>query len=248
MKLRHMQLVETVSQYGRIEVNELAYLLHTSNVTIRKDLDYLSQKGILRRERGYALLKSKEDINYRMAFHFKEKQKIARAAAELVSDGEVIMVESGSTCAMFAEQLLQIRKGITIVTNSAYIASYIKETPDVGIVLLGGIDQKNTQAMVGPLTKECARLFSVDKIFVGTDGFTQEFGFMGEDLLRADTLQTLVQSANHTYVLTESQKFEVKGAVPFLKTEQVYELITDCNLAEPTRQYLEEKHVMVTMV
>ena len=248
MKQRHLLLVDIVSKYGKMEVNELAEKLNTSNVTIRKDLEYLSEKGILRRERGYALLKNKDDINYRMAFHFLEKQKIARAAAELVNDGEVIMVESGSTCAVFVEQLLQIRKGITIVTNSYYIASFIKEKPDVSIILLGGNFQKNTQAMVGPLTKECAKLFSVDKIFVGTDGFTKEHGFMGADLIRADTLQDLVKSANHTYVLSESQKFEERGSVPFLKAEQVYEVITDQNLSIDMKKYLEDKKIKVTVV
>lgn len=75
MNQRHAKLIEIVSQYGKIEVNELARILETSQVTIRKDLDYLSKKNILQRERGYALLKSKDDINYHMAFHYEKNKK-----------------------------------------------------------------------------------------------------------------------------------------------------------------------------
>jgi len=248
MNQRYAKLIEIVSQYGKVEVNELSKLLGTSQVTIRKDLDYLSDRGILRRERGYALLKSKDDINYRMAFHYEAKQKIAKAAADLVDDGETIIVESGSTCAMFAEQLVSTRRGITVITNSSYIANFIKDNPDVEIILLGGNYQKHTQAMVGPMTKECVKNFHVDKIFVGTDGFSKEAGFTGVDLIRSDTVRSLAASANHTYILTESAKLQHAGAIQFLKTEDVYQLITDDKISPEIKSFLEYKQVKVKLV
>lgn len=248
MNQRYIKLIEIVSQYGKIEVNELAKLLGTSQVTIRKDLDYLSEKGILRRERGYALLKSKDDINYHMAFHYEAKQKIAKAAANLVEDGETIIVESGSTCAMFAEQLVSVRKGIRIITNSSYIANYIKDNPNVEIILLGGNYQKHTQAVVGPMTKECVKNFHVDKIFVGIDGFSKELGFMGVDMIRSDTVRSMAASANHTFVLTESAKLEDTGSVPFLRIEDIYQLITDKNISPEIKFFLESKQVKIQLV
>lgn len=248
MNQRHTKLIEIVSKYGKIEVNELAKLLGTSQVTIRKDLDYLSDKGILRRERGYALLKSKDDINYHMAFHYEAKQKIARAAADLVEDGETIVVESGSTCAMFAEQLVSIRRGITVITNSSYIANFIKDNTNVEIILLGGNYQKHTQAVVGPMTKECIKNFHVDKIFVGTDGFSKEAGFTGVDMIRSDTVRAMTACANHTYVLSESAKLFHAGLIPFLKTEEVYQLITDDKISSEIKSFLESKQVKVQLV
>lgn len=248
MNQRHTKLIDIVSQYGKIEVNELAKLLETSQVTIRKDLDYLSDKGILRRERGYALLKSKDDINYHMAFHYEAKQKIARAAADLVEDGETIVVESGSTCAMFAEQLVSIRRGITVITNSSYIANFIKDNTNVEIILLGGNYQKHTQAVVGPMTKECIKNFHVDKIFVGTDGFSKEAGFTGVDMIRSDTVRAMAACANRTYVLAESAKLVHAGLIPFLKTEEVYQLITDDKISSEIKSFLESKQVKVQLV
>lgn len=248
MNQRHIKLIEIVSKFGKIEVNELAKLLQTSQVTIRKDLDYLSEKGILRRERGYALLKNKDDINYHMAFHYEAKQKIARAAADLVEDGETIIVESGSTCAMFTEQLASSKRGITIITNSSYIAEFIKDYPDVEIILLGGNFQKHTQAMVGPMTKECVKNFHVDKIFVGIDGFSKEIGFTGVDLIRTDTVRALAASANRIYILTESEKLNHAGLIPFLKTEEVYQVITDIKISPEIKSFLESKQVKLQLV
>ena len=85
-KERHTALLEYMTEHGKTEVSTLAEYLHTSKVTIRKDLDTLSGRGILKRERGYAVLKDPGDINYRMAFHYDNKQKIAQSAASLVKD------------------------------------------------------------------------------------------------------------------------------------------------------------------
>lgn len=248
MNKRHAKMIEIVSQYGKIEVNELAEILKISKVTVRKDLEYLSEKGILKRERGFALLRSRDDINYRMAFHYEAKQRIAKAAAELVGDGETIIVESGSACALFAEEVLLMKRGITIITNSAYIANYVNDKPGTEIILLGGNYQKHTQAVIGPMTKQCIQNFRVDKIFVGTDGFSPELGFTGLDLIRADTVKSMAEQANHIYVLTESSKFAQTGTTSFLKTEEVYQLITDEGITQEKAELIKAKGVIVKIV
>lgn len=247
LKERHTKLIELVSQRGKIEVSELAVLLETSRVTVRKDLDHLEQKGILARERGYALLRDEGDINYRMAFHYEQKQRIAAAAARLVQDRETVMIESGSCCMLLAEQLAQSKKEVTLVTNSAFMASYVKGS-SVRVVVLGGDYQPQVQAMVGPLTKLCAQQFQVDKLFVGTDGYSFENGFTGDNLVRSDTVKAMAQSARHTIVLTESEKFTRSGTVSFLKTEQVSGVITDTGIPGEVRAFLEQAGLDVRAV
>ena len=95
-KERHTALLEYMTEHGKTEVSTLAEYLHTSKVTIRKDLDTLSGRGIIKRERGYAVLKDPGDINYRMAFHYDNKQKIAQSAASLVKDGETLIIDRKS--------------------------------------------------------------------------------------------------------------------------------------------------------
>ena len=138
MNQRHIRIIELVSQYRKIEINELAEMMEFSKVTIRKDLDFLENKGILQRERGFAVLKSPADINCQMAFHYEAKAKIAKEAAKLVDEGETIIVDSGSTCALFAEELILAEKKITIITNSTYIANRVNDNSKIDIILLGG--------------------------------------------------------------------------------------------------------------
>lgn len=248
MKQRHSEIIEIVSQRKKIEVNELAQILNTTPVTIRKDLTYLQDKGILRRERGFALLNSPDDINYRMAFHFENKKKIAEYAAKLVSDGEIIILESGSTCALFAEEVAYTHKNVTFITNSAYIANYINSNNNNQIILLGGFYNKSHQAVIGPMTKEYIKDFYVDKIFVGIDGYSKQMGFTGNDIMRADTIQAMTKSAEKVIILSESSKFEKSTAILYLKEEQVYQVITDKNIDNDIKEYLESKNIIVSTV
>lgn len=245
LKERHIALLEYVTEHGKTEVSALAEHLHTSKVTIRKDLDTLSERGILKRERGYAVLRDPGDINYRMAFHYDNKQKIAQAATALVEDGETLIIESGSTCTLFAEELARTRQNITIITNSVYLADYVADHANIQVILLGGTLQPKGRSLVGPLTKCAIQQFHVDKIFTGIDGFSRDFGFTGEDLTRTDTVREMTKSAEHTYVLADSAKFRQFGAVAYLGFEDVYQLITDSGISEEEQAYLSEKNIRI---
>ena len=105
MKNRTNKILELLTSEKRIEVSQLAEYLGVSQVTIRKDLDALEAKGIIKREHGHAVLCSTDDINGRIAYHYEEKKKIALKATELVHEGDTIMIESGSCCALLADTL-----------------------------------------------------------------------------------------------------------------------------------------------
>ena len=126
MKNRTNKILELLTSEKRIEVSQLAEYLGVSQVTIRKDLDALEAKGIIKREHGHAVLCSTDDINGRIAYHYEEKKKIALKATELVHEGDTIMIESGSCCALLADTLTQLHKDLTIITNSAFIEEYIR--------------------------------------------------------------------------------------------------------------------------
>lgn len=99
------QIIKLVSEYEKIDVNTLSEKLNVSKVTIRKDLDKLESKGLLHREHGYAVLNSGDDLNVRLSINYEIKRKIVQEAVKLVSDNETIMIESGSTCALLAEEI-----------------------------------------------------------------------------------------------------------------------------------------------
>ena len=245
MTERQSKLIKLVNLYQKIEVSRLAELLDVSQVTIRKDLDHLEEEGLLAREDGYALIKNANDINTRLTINYDTKLKIATKAAEMVSNGETVMLESGSTCALLAEQLAKLKKDITIITNSAYIAIRIRELPIRKVILLGGEYQKEYQGMVGPLIRKCAKEFYVDKFFVGTDGFIPESGFTCDDLMRVETMRYMADSANHTIILADSSKFTQKGVVIQSTFEEIDTICTDTGVSQDVIDILRRNNISV---
>lgn len=245
---REEEILAIVSKQKKIEVNELSELLGVSKVTIRKDLDKLETRGLLHRQHGYALLNDLDDINYRLAQNYDLKRKIALEASKIVNDGEVIMIESGSTCALLAEELAFNRSDITIITNSCFIASYVRKAESVKVILIGGEYQKASQVNVGPLVKQVIKEFHVDKLFIGIDGFDQRRGFTGSDITRCDTTRMLASAAEQTIILTDSSKFSQNGVVSEFAFNEISQVFTDQKIEPAALAFLQTEKIQVTTV
>ncbi len=248
MNERQMKIIKYVSERGKVRVTELATHVNISEVTVRKDLTALEEQGILKREQGYATLKDPSDINYRIAMNYEMKRGIAQEAVKHVANHATIMIDAGSTCAVFAQELGASGKQVTVITNATYLVRHIQNYDNIHCIVLGGEYQKNSQAMVGPLTKLCATQFRVDKIFVGTDGYSKETGFTGDDMVRAETLRAMAGQARETYVLTEASKFNHPGTVSFLKADEVSHVITNQRLAPEVLHEMALADIQVTIV
>nr|WP_250672859.1 DeoR/GlpR family DNA-binding transcription regulator [Paeniclostridium ghonii]MCM0164954.1 DeoR/GlpR family DNA-binding transcription regulator [Paeniclostridium ghonii] len=245
---RHTKILELLTENKKIEVTKLSELLNVSQVTIRKDLIQLENKGLIIREHGFATLNSSDDINNRLAYHYDIKRRIAKVATESVMDGETVMIESGSCCALLALEISRTKKDITIITNSAFIAEYIRKEYNTRIILLGGEYQNESQVMVGPITRKCVESFFVDKLFIGTDGFSELSGFTGKDYMRSETVRDMARQANNVIVVTESTKFFQKGVVNLIATDEISSVVTDVNIPKEYEDYLSSKNIEVKKV
>ncbi len=235
---RHKRILEALSKQGRSEVTVLADALQVSQVTMRKDLAALERLGLVKRAHGFASIGAVDDISARMAYHYDDKKRIAQAAAALVSPGETVMIESGSCCVLLAGILTGEVRDVTIVTNSAFIASYVRNAPRPRVVLLGGEYQPRSQVMVGPLTRTCAEAYFVDKLFLGTDGFAPQYGFMGGDLMRTEAVRAMMAQARSAVVLTDSSKFSRQGVVSQMAFSEVGTVVTDQGISDQARSTL----------
>jgi DeoR/GlpR family transcriptional regulator of sugar metabolism len=242
---RQKKILEIVSGVNRIEVAKLAEMVGVSKVTLRTDLDRLEEKGIIRHEKGEVSPGSSDDINNRLTYHYDTKRKIAQTACGLVRNGEAVMIESGSCCAILAEELAANKREARIITNFAFIAAYIRRLPLAKIVLLGGDYQNDAQVMVGPIARQCAQCFTVGKLFIGADGFSRETGFTGNDHLRAETVRDMAKQAAQVIILTESEKFAKQGLVPLLPAQNVSAVITDSAIPADAEAYLTEQGIQV---
>ena len=244
---RETMILELLTAEHRLEVSALAGRVGVSQVTMRKDLDDLERRGLVIREHGCALLRSSDDVQSRIAYHYEAKRKIAERAAELVDNGDTIMIESGSCCALLADVLVQRRKDLTILTNSAFIASYIRGKGAVQTILLGGIYQPEAQVMVGPMVRLCAEGFFVSR-FIGVDGWSARTGFTNQDHMRAQAVRDMAGQAERVVVLTESEKFTRRGVVPLnLPQREGQIVVTSRTVSEEVLAALKEQGIEVCL-
>lgn len=244
---RHSKILEDLSLIGRMEVTTLAQKYQVSVVTMRKDLTELEERGLLRREQGFAILEE-NDMKRRLAVNHTTKCRLAKKAAQLINDGEIIMIESGSCCILLAEEISRTRKDVTIVTNSIFMADYIGSTRNVRLVLLGGDYQRDSQAVVGPVLKVGANLFHVSKLFAGTDGYQSEIGFSGDNHIRVEAIRNMAENAEEVIILTESSKFLHRGVVPLFRAGEVDCVVTDSNLDLGVREELSKEGIRLMFI
>lgn len=243
--IRQTKIVEMITELERVEVAKLSELLGVSQVTVRKDLDALEQKGLIIREHGFATLNSRDDMNTRLAFHYEIKQQIAKEAAKSIQNGDTLMIESGSCCALLAQEIANRKKDVTIITNSAFIADYIHKAHHIKVILLGGEYQNEAQVNVGPMIRKCVESFNVNQFFIGTDGFSKDMGFTGNDYMRAEAVRDMAKHARNVIVITESSKFDSVGLVSLLNVNEVNEIYTDDKINSEVEAYLTAQNILV---
>ena len=248
MTNRNTKILEILAARQRVKVTLLAELLDVSQVTIRKDLDILEKQGLIRRIHGYASLDGTDEVGKRMVYNYSTKRMIAKTAAATVEEGETIMLESGSCCAFLAEELALAQKDVTIVTNSVFIANFVRHKPHIKIILLGGYYQPDSQVIVGPMTVKCGEIFFSDKFFIGTDGFMPGFGFTGKDHMRVQTAMELAERAKEVFVLTEAAKFHRQGVLGLIRFDKLTGVYTDEKIPSEAEAALLENKVLLHKV
>ena len=245
---RQIKILDIISKNQKSEVKYLSELLGFSHVTIRKDLGALEESGFIKREHGFAVLGKNDDISRSLASNYSLKRKIAKAASECVDEGETVMIESGSCCALLAQELANSKKDITIITNSVFIANFIRYASRTRIIVLGGYYQPDSQVLVGPMTRKCGEIFFSDKFFVGADGFIPDFGFTGKDHLRSQTIMDMADSARDIIVLTDSEKFHCKGTLGVIELNRVKEVYTDDRISTDIEKNLLKNKIILHKV
>lgn len=247
MKDRHLKIMNLVNAQGQISVRDLSQKLNVSVVTMRKDLDELESMNLLRKEHGYAARVSTDAIDFRMSLFLAQKQKIAQRAVHLVEPNETIMIESGSTCALFALELAKA-SNVTIITNSAYIARSLHNVPMTNVVLLGGDYDPISEVTTGPVTKLCAQEYHVDKFFIGIDGYTEESGFTNLNHTRCSTVRDIALCADKIIALTTSDKFGKRSVARLFSPDEIHTVVTDSHIPDEYARNLKSHGVQLELV
>ena len=240
---RQERILSEVSRNGGARVSDLTELLGVSDMTVRRDLDALARRGLVRKVHGGATLPrtgSTDEPGFQAKSRRERpaKDAIARRAAELVAPGSAVAVTAGTTTHALAHHLARV-PALTVVTNSLRVAEVfdMDGLPDQEVVLSGGV-RTPSDALVGPVAVRAIRSLHVDWAFMGVHGIDPEAGFTSPNLLEAETNRAVLAAARRLVVLADHTKWGVVGLSTIAAIEQAAVVITDSGLPEPAREAL----------
>ncbi|MGA8492183.1 MAG: transcriptional repressor AgaR [Terriglobales bacterium] len=248
---RRRLILQMLNRDGRVLVGDLARHFRTSQVTIRKDLDILQAHGRIHRTHGGALparesaledptLREKEKL------HRREKSQIAAAAARMVKEGQVVILDSGTTTTAIARALRE-REHLTIITNAVNIAAELSGSP-LDVILTGGTLRKNSFSLVGPIAEETLRRLNADILFLGVDGFDVHYGLSTPNLLEAKVNRAMMDVARVVVAVCDSSKFGRRSLSSIAPLSFVHHLITDRGIPKSDLAALRKTGIEVTLV
>jgi DeoR family galactitol utilization operon repressor len=241
---RERIILDRLSAEGQVSVSAMARELGLSEVTIRGDFRCLEEKGWINRRRGGAAPGMHRDILERQRERQAEKNTIARMAAELVRDGDVIMIEAGTTTALVA-RYLQGKRDVHVVTNSTLVFSYARMNPGLQITMTGGEWRRPTESLVGPIALGTIARLNVRLAFVGTDGFTLERGITTHLVEGGEIVKAMKAHAETTVLLADSGKYGRVGFISVLPLSDLDLVLTDGGLEEEAAAELAGAGILV---
>lgn len=236
-KEREAHIIEVLTRDGSLSVARLARDLGVSEVTIRGQLRELESRGLLSRTHGGAQATTVQNVLERQREREEEKDRIARAAASLIRDGDSVMIEAGTTTSQIVRYLAS-HHGVQIVTNSTLVFAHARHNPALTVILTGGNFHRPSESLVGSVALRAIRDFHVRLAFVGTDGFTTRRGLTTQFAEGAEVIAAMREQADETWLVADSTKHGRAGFVRVLDLGDLAGIVTDTELGGEAQREL----------
>lgn len=248
---RHNLIIQTLMRKESVSVGELAESLQVSTVTVRKDLSELEGMKKLYRSHGNAILIDpyiyNRSISEKAKLAGREKNEIGLYAASLVSNGDSIIIASGTTVQALANNIVSSQR-ITVISASLTVSEVLGERESIDVLQLGGTLRRSSLSVVGRAAEDFLEDMACNKLFLGVDGFDPAFGITTTDIREADLNRAMMKAAQKTIVLADSSKFGRRGFVKIAGFDEVDILITDSNIPDKAVSALESLGVDLRIV
>ena len=227
-------ILETLKRTQIVQVSELSQIFGISMVSVRRDLEILEKEGYLKRIHGGAVTVHAPCISEILITKIEDnliiKERIGKAAAELIDKSDNIIIDSGTTPLQVVKNIpydLLNHGNLTVITNSLPTLHALCTEKGVHMIFLGGIYLPNYEVVVGPRTVEQIKTFHADKLFLGTDGLTFSKGITTANQLEAEVSQAMVAASSEVIVVSDSSKIGSKGLTTIVPITEIDKLITD---------------------
>jgi DeoR/GlpR family transcriptional regulator of sugar metabolism len=239
-QLRFTAILTTLQQTGKVVVEELSQQLGVSLVTVRRDMDVLEQKGLLRRTHGGAV--SMEPLFYepfrkdrsfvaQVERAADEKRRIGRAAGALIAAGETIALTPGTTTTEVIRGL-PMNYNITVVTNTVNVAMELSKRRDVDVFVTGGHLHGEWFSLVGSAAVRALENMLINTMFIGADGIDATWGASCFNADEAELNSTMLKLARRRIAVVDSGKFGVVANWRICRAAELNILITDTGASD----------------
>ncbi|TVQ40882.1 MAG: DeoR/GlpR transcriptional regulator [Spirochaetaceae bacterium] len=226
---RHEEIVRLLQVMKEVSVRTLTQRLNVSEATIRKDLTQLEEQAVLVRTHGGAILAEKQrnmsGIKDREQSLLEEKTAIARTARTLLSAGETIFIDSGSTCALLAHAVKDMH--LRVICHSVAVINELINSPAISLHVLGGSYRTDSGSFVGPVSEENVQRFQIETCFLGTAGFSRDGLFTSQNLIEARLKSEVLKVSRRRLVLSDHSKLDHAEFAVFARAGDIDILITD---------------------
>jgi len=242
-------ILDALREQKRARIRALAARLGISDETVRRHLRELVAQGMVRREHGFAIWSGPPEeppFDQRLRLRAEAKRAIAARLAELVQDGQTLMMDTGSTTAYVAEALAG-RRELTVITNGIEIARSLVGRNGHRVYLAGGELKAELAAAVGVEALSFVGQFRADLAILSIAAVHPEHGLMNFALDEARIARAMMERAQRTVLVADHSKFGARAVVRVAALEEVHLLVTDRPLAAPFARSLREAGVEVVI-
>ncbi|MGF1587204.1 MAG: DeoR/GlpR family DNA-binding transcription regulator [Bacteroidales bacterium] len=243
---RREKILELIKEDGHAKVIDLSRIFKVTEVTIRQDLEKLEREGFIKREHGGAFLKNVEShvrsITLRNQENLSEKASIARKAVELITDGDTIILDSGSTTTEIA-RLISGYKNLTVITNALNIALMLGGDPGINLVVTGGEFKAPTLSLTGQKAADFFNNLHADKLFLATAGITLKSGLTYPSISDIVVKRAMIESADVVYLVADSDKIGRNAFASLGSLSLINYLITDSKITAKDRAMMKEHEI-----
>lgn len=246
---RKVELIRLLQENEPISIPDLAEVSGLSQSTLRRELHGLIDDGLVKVNVGQVVLATSSEempFAFRMMANIDVKQRIARAALELIQNGETIFIAGGTTTLELAK-LLPRQRRLTVITNALRVANLLVDVPGIDLLVLGGALRPGEQTMHGHLTEWGVHQFRADKLFYGVEAININHGVTHSQIIEVGTDRALANAATQVVVLADHSKFGKVAPAFVLALEKINILISDNNLSREVLKSLKEKNIQVIL-
>ena len=241
---RDTRLLSLLRARGHASVEDLALAVGVTSSTIRRDLQRLSDDGRVVRTYGGATIGGPARMADIIDPAAPAKERIAAAAADLVTDGQTVAIASGTTTLAFARRLAD-RGDLTVITNALDVAWTLVDEPGIELIVLGGAVRPRMHSTLGHLTEMATRELRADILFIGIGGISLEHGLMNDWVPEIVSDRSLRRMARRCVVLADARKFDLVAPAYVFGLDAVDTIVTDAAVRPETVEGLRDRDVEV---